>query len=242
MPDFSSRNTESELMDGPLVGKNELAAVFRDINKSNQMLGGYNITIWGLERLVSEHPQQSYTILDMGCGDGTMLRKVAIWSRGRNFQVNCIGVDLNNNGLALAKSMSQNFPEIRYLKRDILTLEPTDLKCDILISTLTMHHFSNSEIPIFLQQFAHLSHIGVVINDLQRSCLAYYLFKLFSPIFIRTKIAKHDGLVSIASGFTKRELVSFSQNLNTMTHEIQWKWAFRYVWIMRSKRPIKIYE
>lgn len=236
MPDFSNRNRDSELMDDPLVEDKVLKKVFEDINRTNRLLSGNNVTIGSTAKLVADYPQESYTILDVGCGDGTMLRKLVLWARKRGIKMKCIGVDLSEKGLAIAKEMSLHFPEIRYLKQDILKLDPNNLHCDILLCTLTMHHFLNEQIPVFLEKFEKLAHIAVVINDLQRSVMAYYLFKLFSFIFVRTKIAKHDGLISIQSGFRKPELIDFSRNLPLIAHDIKWKWAFRYVWVMRTKR------
>jgi len=242
MPNFVTRNTESELMDDPSVDQAELYEVFGDINRSNRLLGGNRITIHALSQLISAFPKKSYTIVDMGCGDGTMLRQVVLWSRGQKFQMKCIGIDLSENALTIAQANSIDFPEIHYLQQDILTLNPKDLDCDILLCTLTMHHFHNRQIPIFLKQFVELASIGVIINDLQRSPFAYYLFKAFSAIFTRTKIAKHDGLISIQSGFKKSELIAFSKDLPSMQHQIAWKWAFRYVWVMRTERLTKSYE
>jgi len=242
MTDFSTRNTDAELMDNPSVDANMLRKVFEDINRSNRMLGGNGLTINSAAKLIADHPQESYTILDMGCGDGTMLRKLVLWGRKQKISIVGIGIDLSEKGLAIAKEKSQDFPEISYLRQDILKLDPDDLGCDILLCTLTMHHFLNREIPVFLKQFEKLAHIGFIINDLQRSALSYYLFKVFSLIFIRTKIAKHDGLISIQSGFTKSELRAFSKNLSSARHEIRWKWAFRYVWVMETERLKGVYE
>ena len=132
--------------------------------------------------------------------------------------------------------------EIIRLQRDILQLAPEDLHGDIVLCTLTMHHFFDENIPVFLDRFVKLARIGVVINDLQRSPLAYYLFRGFSAIFIRTKIAKHDGLISIKSGFTKAELERFAENLPSVDHDIKWKWAFRYAWVMHTRRLNESYE
>jgi len=236
MLDFSTRNRDSELMDDPLVEDKVLKKVLEDINRTNRLLSGNHVTLGSMAKLVTDYPQESYTILDVGCGDGTMLRKLVLWARKRGIKMECIGIDLSAKGLTIAKEMSEHFPEIRYLKQDILKLDPANLHCDILLCTLTMHHFLNHQIPVFLEKFGKLAHIAVVINDLQRSVLAYYLFKVFSLIFVRTAIAKHDGLISIQSGFTKSELIAFSRNLPLITHDIKWKWAFRYVWVMRTKR------
>ncbi|KKL47552.1 hypothetical protein LCGC14_2334390, partial [marine sediment metagenome] len=205
-------------------------------------LGGNSITLKAVERLIKDYKQESYTILDMGCGNGNMLREIVKLGRSLHINIEAIGIDLSQKGLEIAKAASTDFPEIRYLKQDILALAPDDLKCDILLCTLTMHHFYSENIPIFLKQFTKLARIGIVINDLQRSVLAYQLFKGFSAIFIRTNIAKHDGLISIKSGFTKAELQQFAKDLPTVEHSIQWKWAFRYIWIMRTQRLNTVYE
>ena len=169
----------------------------------------------------------------MGCGEGSMLREVAHFFRNEKIKVRLIGMDLNEQAIAMGRERSKSYPEISFMQQDILQLTEEDLTCDILLCTLTMHHFRCEQIPQFLEQFVKLSTIGVVINDLQRSRLAYYLFKGFSAIFIRTKIAKHDGLISVRSGFTKKELIAFSKKLPQVKHSIRWKWAFRYVWMMQ---------
>lgn len=235
MADFSQRNRDPELMDDSGVDRQILKEILCDLDRTNHILSGNRITLTAVEQLIQEYPQQSYTILDMGCGSGNMLREIVKVGRRLGITIKAIGIDLSEKGLSIARSLSSKFPEIHFLKQDILTLSPEDLECDILLCTLTMHHFYNEHIPAFLKQFTNLARIGVVINDLQRSPLAYHLFKGFSAIFIRTKIAKHDGLISIQSGFTKFELENFAKALPSVRHDIKWQWAFRYLWIMRTQ-------
>jgi hypothetical protein len=45
-------------------------------------------------------------------------------------------------------------------------------------------------------------------------------------------MSKKDGLTSILRGFKKEELIGFSKNLQNSITEVQWKWAFRYQWII----------
>ncbi|WP_394749069.1 methyltransferase domain-containing protein [Spongiimicrobium salis] len=234
LKNLSQRSTEQELMDDPRVDSATLREVLKDINRSNAMLNGNGITLNALEKLIKGHSKDQYTIVDMGCGDGTMLKEIALLLRHKKINARLIGVDLNEKSIAIAQEHTKAFPEISFLQQDILDLQASDLKCDILVCTLTMHHFKDKEIPIFLGQFVKLASIGVIINDLQRSRIAYYLFKCFSLIFIRTKIAKNDGLVSIMSGFFKSELLAFAKQLPKQKHKIKWKWAFRYVWIIQQ--------
>tara|TARA_R110002051_G_scaffold257435_6_gene316464 strand:- start:7876 stop:8607 length:732 start_codon:yes stop_codon:yes gene_type:complete len=240
--DLSKRSTQSELMDDFKEPITSLRKVFQDINRVNRFLGGNNITIKAIQQIINEHQQNQYVIVDMGCGDGEMLREIATYFRSKKLKGEFIGIDLNENGLKIAKEASEGFPEISFLHKDILAIETTNLKCDILINTLTMHHFLDDEIIVFLNKFIQLAQIGVVINDLQRSRWAYYLFHLFSLIFIKTRIAKIDGLISIRRSFLKEELVFYSKKIPNASHKIEWKWAFRYLWVMKPSQLKEIYE
>ena len=56
-----------------------------------------------------------------------------------------------------------------------------------------------------------------------------------SLFFIRTEIAKKDGLLSIRRAFKKEELQHFASQVSNVSHYIKWKWAFRYVWVLKKK-------
>ncbi len=235
MMDFSHRSTVLELMDDPLMDASKYREAYADINNCNKLLGGYNITINAVLALLSKNEKESYTILDMGCGDGEMLRKLSKALRKKGIIAKLIGIDLRDDVLAIAKDNSEGYPDIEFVKQDILTLEAT-FDCDVLLCTLTMHHFTDQQIAVFTKKFVELAKLGAVINDLERSWLSYQLFKVFSAIIIKTSIAKTDGLISISKGFRRKELWNYAQKLKNASHSITWKWAFRYVWIMKPNR------
>ena len=242
MIDLKIRSHQKEIMDDWQGDSKELERVLKDINRVNRILGGNAITVNAVIRLIQEHSKESYRILDMGCAEGNMLRELAMAARKKDIKLDLIGIDLNSDALTMARKASIDFPEIVYHKKDILSADLSEFGCDIVMTTLTIHHFQNSEILNFVKQFTKLASIGVVINDLHRSALAYYLFKGFSLIFIKTKVAKIDGLASIRKGFLKSDLMDLSRSLTNLDHEIAWKWAFRYVWIMRKQRQKNSYE
>ena len=234
--DLTERGVMPELMDDFREDLTSLRKVFDDINRVNTILGGSAITVRAVAELIAAHPQDKYTMVDMGCGDGYMLRKLAQYCRKHTIKVSLIGIDLNTEVIQLAEEASIAYPEIEYKNKDILALTTSDLNCDIVINTLCMHHFTDENLPLFLNKFVQLASIGIVINDLHRSGWAYYLFKLFSLIFIKTKTAKVDGLISIRKGFIKSDLIQYAKQLPSVQHEIKWKWAFRYVWVMKTQR------
>ncbi len=232
---FSTRSQALELMDDPNLKKEALVKAYQDINRCNTLLGGTTITTSIVKKLIKKHPKKSYTIYDVGCGDGHMLRKIASLYNGESITLNLVGIDIREDVLAIARKASSSFGNITYTNQNVLALED-DEQCDILLCTLTLHHFPEKDLKTILSQFERLARIGVVINDLERSKLAYVLFRLFSIFFIRTKIAKIDGLISIRKGFIKKDLINLSKSLKRLRHHIQWKWAFRYVWVMESTK------
>ena len=103
-----------------------------------------------------------------------------------------------------------------------------------MLCTLTLHHFKKNEIIKLLTVFSKNSKIGFVVNDLHRNAIAYYLFQVLCFVFRMNKMSREDGLTSILRGFKKEELIAFSENLRFKKYSIQWKWAFRYQWIVEK--------
>ncbi|UOY06465.1 methyltransferase domain-containing protein [Muricauda sp. SCSIO 64092] len=231
--DISIRSSEVELMDRPGLDKKSLTNALKDINFCNTWLGGYRLTINAVLDLIKSDRGKSYTILDVGCGDGEMLRKLSKTLHDKGISHRLVGIDINKTILGIAEEKSQDFLDIGYRYSDILTDDSLD--CDILLCTLTLHHLKQKEIPLFLNRFVAIARVGVVINDLQRSRVAHFLFKIFRAVFLKSKIAKNDGLVSIRRAFKKEELLRMSKRITGASHRISWKWAFRYVWILKPQ-------
>ena len=223
-------------MDDPNVDEATLKAALAEVTRVNKYLGGQQVTLEGLRYFFDRFPQKGYTILDVGCGDGAMLRSIANFARKHSIAVKLIGIDINPKSISLAQKRSQDFPELSFQVQDVFKLNETHLEIDIITSTLTMHHFTDTEILKFLAQFLKLANLGIVINDLQRSTIAYRLFQAYSRVFVRSAMARHDGLISIERAFTKNELLSFTSKLGVQSFSIKWRWAFRYLWILENQK------
>lgn len=233
--DFSRRCDLPELMDDPHISKNALQETLSDISKCNRLLGGNRLTLNAINQFFEQHPnKKDWVIVDMGCGDGEMLRLINDKFGNQNLNLKLKGVDRSTQHIQLGEEQSVNYSNITFVQEDILKLNSDHFKCDIILCTLTLHHFNDAQILAFLKQFIRLAHFGILINDLQRSWLSHQLFKLFSKIFITSPIAKHDGLISIRSGFRKKDFNQFSEKLKLKDDRPLWKWAFRYLWIIKT--------
>ena len=199
----------------------------------NQLLGGNRLTLYGVQKLIRNiSKNENITILDVGCGNGDMLRKLAEYGYKNNLNFQLIGIDANNFTINHAKQLSENYSNISFLCNDIFEESFRELKYDIVLCTLTLHHFKDNQIINLLIVFYRNSKLGIVINDLHRNAIAYRLFQVICFVYNLNKMSRDDGLISILRGFTKKELINYSRELKLKNYNIQWKWAFRYEWII----------
>lgn len=227
------RTSNPEIMDDFNMEGEELRDALDKISRINHLLGGNKLTLDGVKELLKNHRNSNeITIVDVGCGNGDMLRSLADYGLNKNIKLKLIGIDANNYTVNYANQLSSNYVNISYQCQDIFSESFEELKYDIVLCTLTLHHFSKQEIIKLLTIFKDNSKIGIVINDLQRSAIAYRLFQLVCFVFRLNKMTREDGLTSILRGFKKKELVAFSEELNFKKYKINWRWAFRYQWII----------
>jgi 2-polyprenyl-3-methyl-5-hydroxy-6-metoxy-1,4-benzoquinol methylase len=229
------RTNETEIMDDFELEGEVLQDALDKIAVINQLLGGNRLTLEGVKTLLKGIDKNSViTIVDVGCGNGDMLRYIADYGIDHDYNFNLIGIDANAFTVKHAENLSVNYTNIEYRCIDIFNKEFNELTYDIVLCTLTLHHFKEDEIIMLVKQFYKNSTIGIVINDLHRSLISYRLFQVVCFVFRLNKMSREDGLVSILRGFKKQELEVFSKKLDLKKYKINWKWAFRYQWIIKK--------
>lgn len=232
--DTRSRSARTEMMDDLEMTGDLLGNTLDRLAIINRQLGGDRVTISGVKALLKDIPKaREITFIDLGCGDGAMLRVLADVGRkaGRSFKL--IGLDANEYTIAHARSCSKDYPEVSFQKMDVFSNEMHGLSYDIALATLFMHHFKNEQIEEMLRIIASKARIGLVINDLHRSKVAYSLFKIYG-LFIRNHMIRNDGAISVLRAFKRVDIEHISTKLG-LNSEIHWKWAFRYQWVIRTR-------
>jgi len=231
---LKERSDKEEIMDdfhmeGPL-----LESTLDKIASINKWLGGNRITVSGLTELWKHtNKDDAIIIADLGCGNGDMLRVVADLARKEKRKVKLIGIDANKFTIQYARKLSTSYPEISYINGIVPSAAFKELNYDIVLSTLFFHHFTNRELKESLTEITYKASLGVVVNDLHRSQLAIFLFKVVT-LFIPNQMVKEDGITSIERGFRKNEIQNFAKELKLTNSQVYWKWAFRYQWIIRT--------
>lgn len=241
MPNFNIRASGEELMDNFDLKSEELTETLTFLEKVNLYLGGYSVLLSGIEKVLKEIAPNSkgdlpnLTILDAGCGSGDALRAIAKWNEKRGYSLNYLGVDANEFIVEDARKKSKNFSNMKYLAKDLFSEECSFADIDIVVCGLFMHHLSEEEQIQFMEKCLHSDVQAILVNDLHRHWLGYYLFRLVCKVVRAPYMAKHDGLLSILKAFKRSELENLMQKTGIKIYELRWKWAFRYQLIAYNK-------
>jgi hypothetical protein len=227
------RTDKEELMDDFSIGGDLLRDTLDKLENINRWLGGNKVTLYGLKSILEKHPKEKeISIIDVGCGHGDILRDVAKFGRKHQYKFKLIGIDANPTAIEYANELSLAYPELTFETQDIFSEDFKKRKVDVVLATLFLHHFKEPVLVSFLKNTLKQTKIGIVVNDLHRHKLAYYLFMLLS-IFISNKMIIEDGLTSVLRGFKRRDLQRISNKIDSKS-TISWKWAFRFLWIIKK--------
>ena len=126
--DTSNRSSEMEIMDDFTME----GVLFRDtldkLKTINRFLGGNSVTINGIKKLLkNQSKNKTITIIDLGCGNGDMLRYVSKFGRKNNYSFKLIGIDANYAAIEYAKELSKEYTEI-YFKKMVEIRNKTNFK------------------------------------------------------------------------------------------------------------------
>lgn len=233
--DTTYRTSETEIMDDFSLQGEELRDALDKIAVINKLLGGNTLTLEAVKRLLTAmDTTKTITIADVGCGNGDMLRVLADYALKKNISLELTGIDANRFTTDYAENLSEGYSNIHYVCLDIFEEEFQEMHFDIILCTLTLHHFEDNLLLRTMQRFYENASVGIIINDLHRSKTAYYLFKIISFLFGLNRMSTEDGLTSILRGFKKNEFESYSKQLGFKNYSITWRWAFRYEWIINK--------
>jgi SAM-dependent methyltransferase len=206
--DFSTRAELSEWMDEPCTYE-EFRACLHDLAVVNRLTLAYRPTRIWLERLVrgldrSALEDRPLHIVDVGCGQGDMLRYLARWAKRASIPVRLSGIDLNPYAARAASTIASEGTSIEWITSDAFSFAPPS-GIDVVISSLFTHHLPEDEIVCFLQWMEREARYGWFINDLHRAVLPYQLFRLLAWAARWHPFVQHDGPISFRRSFRKQD-------------------------------------
>jgi len=230
MGDLSQRSTDSELMDTESVSFAEFHDCLRTLSIINTFSLAYRPTLrWFEQMMAGAGSERSISVIDVGCGGGDMLRQIWKWAKGRHFDLELIGIDVNPWSKKSAEQLTPKNAPIRFETANVFSLD-SNLRADFIISSLFAHHLTDDELVRFIRWMDGHATRGWFINDLHRHPLPRFLLKYALRLFFKNRMIRHDGPVSVARAFTASEWRHFLKEAGIPAERtrIEWFFPFRY--------------
>ena len=188
-------------MDDPSLDAATYTNVLHDLAQVNTITMARRPTLAFLDRAVGR--RQRFRLLDVGYGDGDMLRTIARWAKRRGIAAELVGIDLNPRSHAAARDATPADLAIDYRTGDYTDLAGEGWDC--VVSSLVAHHMTREQLVAFLRFMEAEARAGWLVNDVHRHGLAYTGWPLLAGLMRWHPIVRHDGHLSIARSYRPRE-------------------------------------
>ena len=198
---LARRAIAEEQMDAADLDPATYAAILTDLAQVNRLTLAYRPTLGFVARAIGT--RQSFRLLDVGFGDGDMLRQVANWAAKRGIAAELVGIDLNPRSAPVARTATDASLPIDYRTGDYRDLAGE--RFDLIVSSLVAHHMSEPQLLDFLRFMEAEAARGWMVNDLHRHRLAHAGFPVLARLLGWHRIVREDGTLSIARSFRPDE-------------------------------------
>ena len=203
---FDKRSTELERIDKGDYTHEEYETFLKEIAFINRYVGDGRALKKTLLAEIEQNDLREFSVLDVGCGSGELLRMIAEFAEISNREAFLAGLDLNPISSSATHSGSHQFPEIFSIQGDAFQLPFADNSFDYAISSLFFHHLTDEQIVVTLMEMSRVARRGVYVIDLHRDPIAYAGYKIFCSAFRISPLVRQDGSLSIKKGFRLAEL------------------------------------
>lgn len=226
------RSEKKELLDlgGAYYSHDEYRHCLKKLFQVNKLFGFFKSTV----NILHDHFAKESTLLDVGCGGGLFILHLSQFFP----HMKMLGIDISLAAIADAEQSLQIWQnknpniQVAFQLQEQNQLKLTKNSFDIILTTLVCHHLTDEELIIFLQQMYLAAGKAVIINDLHRHRLAYWLYGLVSPLLFQNRLITHDGLISICRGFTRTEWQLLLEKASIQNYQLKWCFPFRWQLIL----------
>ena len=201
-----ARREAREFLDTPGQDPHELSQLLLDIRRANHRYGGRRLVLRYLEALLPQISRRPIALLDVATGGADIPAAVVAWAEAHAIQVRVVGIDLSPEILTIARDAIAPSRAITLVRADALRLPFADGAFDVVICGLALHHFTLPNGAAVLREIDRVAREAFVVHDIVRSWPAYAGAWLDTRLFARSRLARHDGPVSVLRSFTLPEL------------------------------------
>jgi 2-polyprenyl-3-methyl-5-hydroxy-6-metoxy-1,4-benzoquinol methylase len=196
MRSLAVRSRQEEQMDAADLDPAVYEQVLHDLARVNRWTFTAQPVLAYLKRAVGD--AKSFRLMDVGFGDGDVLRAIARWAGRRGIETDLVGVDLNDKSVAAARAATPAGLAIDYRAGDYLDQAGP---FDFVISSQVTHHMTDDQLRTFLRYMESEARLGWLICDLHRHRFSHWGFPILARLLMVHRIVREDGQLSIARSF-----------------------------------------
>lgn len=234
---FAKRSEELELIDKGDYSPEEYENCIVELQRVNEWLGDASALRHSLLQQVERARLDSFTMLDVGAGSGELLRVTADWARTKSRQVHLVGVELNARAAQAILEQSKQYENIAAVRADAFQLPFEDNAFDYTVCSLFTHHFQDNDVCIVLREMGRVARRGIVVIDLHRHPVPYYLFSTIGHLFLHNRLIRADGALSILRSFKPDELRRLAEQAGLTAILVEQSFPARIVLSARKRFP-----
>jgi len=232
------RNLRAELLDLDEAPYDDVRESLGDVRKVNRYLSGYRVLLQHAGKFLKAHTgPRPMTILDVATGSADQPAAVAKLARKLGIPVRIQAIDINFKMLKFAREMTGRYPEIDLIQCDVLALPFRENSFDLVINSLSLHHFSWEKAVAILNAMYKISRLGVIVNDLHRSRIAHAAIFLLTRLLTKNRLTRYDAPVSVMNAFTPPEFSQLAREAGIPGFAIHRHFPYRIALVSRKPKP-----
>ena len=198
----------TELLDNPRADPVLVGRELHDIARLNALFGGTRAVVQELgpfferrRRETGNGKRETWTLLDVGTGSGDIALAARAAARRRGIELTAIGLELNHTAAKIASAAG-----VPTIVADGNALPVGARSVDVIVASQVLHHLPRAVAVRWIATFDRVARRGVVLADLRRSRVAMAGVWAASVGLAMSGVTRHDAVVSLKRGYTKREL------------------------------------
>jgi ubiquinone/menaquinone biosynthesis C-methylase UbiE len=224
---FKRRSYELEYIDTGNYTAAEYEDCIGELQLVNRWMGDALTLKNTLFKNVADARLKNFSMLDVGAGSGELLRVTAAWARETGRKMRGVGLELNERSATSILEESREFPEISSVRGDALKLPFDDADFDYVICSLFTHHFVEEQVVQILREMNRAARRRIIVIDLHRHPIAYLLYTTLGKLFLKNRLIRHDGALSILRSFKADELFELAKRAGLRNAQVERHFPYR---------------
>jgi predicted nicotinamide N-methyase len=225
------RSRVPELMDAEDLDPAAHDAALRGLARLNRASRSDAILWSGLRRL-ARATDRTLRVLDVATGSGDLPAALDARARREGIRLEWVLCDRSPQALANAQLAARKHAMRCSLTRVDVLREPLPTGCDVVISSLFLHHMDRAEVVKLLGAMREAAGMAIGVADLDRTRLGLCMAWMGAHALTRSPIVHFDAVASVRAAHARGEIEQMARDagLHGCTVDRAWPQRWRLWW------------